>query len=93
MDVGTILQLTKDRLGFKSTGKDIYLIARIEGIISELEDEKGLVLDSNSSNHLMFVVDYVSWAYENKGKQEGMPRHIQYRLNNLMIKSGGATIV
>lgn len=92
METTTILQLVKDRLGIRSNLRDGYLLAIIEGIISELEDVQGLVLDSTSPNHLIFIVDYAAWRYENAGKQEGMPRHLQFRLHNLVIKKAGTVI-
>ncbi|MFD1899962.1 hypothetical protein GQR36_07625 [Enterococcus termitis] len=45
-------------------------------------------IDGTDNNHLMFVVDYAAWRYRSRG--EGvMPRNIQYRLHNLILKNGG----
>lgn len=87
------LTLVKARLGISSTIRDEYLIAIIEGVISELESVQGLVLDGANSYHLMFVVDLSTWRYENKDNMAGMPRHLQFRLHNLIIggDSSGAT--
>ena len=85
----TALNLVKARLGVSTSVRDEYLTAIIEGVISELENEKGLVLSDASPHHLMFVVDLSTWRYQNKGMMEGMPRHLQFRLHNLMISEGG----
>ena len=85
MNAETVLQLVKARLGISSTVRDTYLTAIIEGVITELEDAQGLVLDDANPYHLMFVVDYSTWRYQNRDSEGAMPRHLQFRLHNLMI--------
>ena len=85
MDTNTILQLVKERLGIRTNVRDAYLAAIVEGVVKELEDEKGLVLDDTNPYHLMFVVDYSTWRYQNRDSEGAMPRHLQFRLHNLMI--------
>lgn len=87
MNIEIILQLIKEVLGIRTDVRDIYITAIIKGIIKELEDEKGLNLDGSNDYHLLFVVDYVSWSYKNKDGA-GMPRHLQFRLHNLIIHAG-----
>ena len=95
MDASTVLELVKARLGISTTVRDTYLIAIIDGVIKELEDEKGIVLDSANPYHLMFVVDYSTWRYQSVNATEitstskvlPMPRHLQYRLHNLVINA------
>ena len=89
MNTETILGLVKAKLGISTTIRDTYLQAIIDGVIKELEDEKGLVLDSTNSYHLLFIVDYATWRYESKDKDGAMPRHLQFRLHNLVIHVGG----
>ena len=89
MDTTLILGLVKAKLGISTTVRDTYLQAIIDGVIKELEDEKGLVLDSTNSYHLLFIVDYATWRYESKDKDGAMPRHLQFRLHNLVIHVGG----
>lgn len=79
------LELVKARLGITTSVRDSYLEAIIDGVISQLENEQGLSLDLDSPYHLMFVVDFASWRYLNRDTHEGMPRHLQFRLHNLMI--------
>lgn len=88
MDANQILALVKARIGLMGTVRDTYLKAIIEGVINELEDEKGLSLDGDSPYHVMFVVDFATWRYQNRDSIGAMPRHLQYRLHNLMIHTG-----
>ena len=89
MDTATVLELVRARLGLTSAVRDTYLAAIIDGIIKELTDEKGLVLDGTNPYHLMFVVDFATWRYQNRDTMEAMPRHLQFRLHNLFISGGG----
>ena len=89
MDATTMVALVKERLGIKTAVRDTYLTAIVDGVVKELEEEKGLVLDGANPYHLMFVVDFATWRYQNRDSPEGMPRHLQYRLHNLMIHAGG----
>lgn len=91
MDTNIILSLVKARLGISSTTRDTYLTAIIKGVEKELEDEKGIILDSEDSNQLMFIVDYVTWRYQSRDSDTGMPRHIKFRLHNLMLHKAGDT--
>ena len=91
MDTTTILQLAKEKLGIKTAVRDTYIAAIVDGVVKELEDEKGLVLDGANPYHLIFVVDYVAWRYQSRDSDGAMPRHLQYRLHNLIIHSGGVT--
>ncbi|HBK0282129.1 TPA: hypothetical protein LEU18_002853 [Listeria monocytogenes] len=85
MDTDTILELVKAREGISSNVRDTYLLAIINGVIRELENEKSIALDEKDANHLMFIVDYTSWRYNNRDS-DNMPRHLQYRLHNLIIQ-------
>lgn len=91
MDTSTILQLVKARLGISTSVRDTYLKAIIDGIIKELEDEKGLALDGANPYHLMFVVDYATWRYQSRDEAGAMPRHLQFRLHNLIIHAGSGS--
>jgi len=89
MDSAAIVSLVKERLGIKTAVRDTYLTAIVDGILTELSDEKGLVLDGANPYHLMFVVDFATWRYQSRDESGAMPRHLQYRLHNLMIHTGG----
>ncbi|WP_088825662.1 MULTISPECIES: phage head-tail connector protein [Listeria] len=81
----SVLELVKAREGISTNIRDSYLTSIVKGVIRELQDEKGIALMENDPNHLMFVVDYASWRYNNRDV-ENMPRHLQYRLHNLIIQ-------
>jgi hypothetical protein len=91
MDTSTILLLVKERLGIRSAIRDTYLSAIIDGVIKELEDEKGIGLNSTNSYHLLFIVDYVTWRYQSRDSEGSLPRHLQFRLHNLIIHTGGGS--
>ena len=85
------LDLLKATLGYKSNVRDELLTIIVSGVITELTSEKGILLNFNNSSHLMFVVDLSAFRYENKGGN-AMPRNLEYRLRNLIIKFGGGSI-
>lgn len=89
MDLATVVDLVKDSLGIRTTVRDTLIAAIVDGVVKELEEEKGLVLDGANPYHLMFVVDYATWRYRSRDSDGAMPRHLQYRLNNLTIHDGG----
>lgn len=89
MDNETILNLVKARIGLRTEVRDEYLTHIISGIIEELEDIQGLSLDAENTYHLMFVVDYADWRYSNRDNHKGMPRHLQFRLHNMIIANVG----
>ena len=91
METATVVSLVKERLGIKTNVRDTYLTAIVDGVIRELEDEKGLVLDGANPYHLIFVVDFATWRYQSRDSDGAMPRHLQFRLHNLMIHAGGGS--
>lgn len=90
MDVNLILSLVKERLGIRTTVRDTYLATIVDSVVRELEDEKGITLRADNPNHLMFCVDLATWRYQSRDSDGGMPRHIQFRLHNLIISAGGS---
>lgn len=88
MDEAKILALVKARLGITTAVRDEYLAAIISGVLDELEHEKGIRLDPNDMNHVMFCVDLATWRYQSRDVPGDMPRHLQYRLHNLIISAG-----
>lgn len=83
-----ILGLVKATLGYKSSVRDELLKFIIKSVVYELEIQKRITLKYDNAEHLMFVVDYAVFRYENKGGSV-MPRNLEYRLRNLIIKFGG----
>lgn len=87
-----ILELLKARLGITTAVRDTYLAAIIKSVVTELTDEKGIVLDEENYNHLIFIIDYATWRYQSRDSDGAIPRHLQFRLHNLMIHNGGDAI-
>lgn len=90
--INSALELVKARKGMSTTVRDSYITKIVEGVVTELEQEKGLLLDSKNSYHMMFVVDFATWRYDNRGEVGGTPRHLQYRLHNLMLHVGSKNL-
>ncbi len=91
-DKTTVRDVVKERLGFKTTVRDTYLLAIVDGVIHELAEEKGLSIDLDNPYQFMFVVDYATWRYQNRDSDAGMPRHLQFRMHNLMIHVGSSSL-
>ena len=83
-----ILNLVKATLGYKSAVRDELLKVIVKSVIDELEIQKRITLKYDNSEHLMFIVDYSVFRYENKGGGT-IPRNLEYRLRNLIVKYGG----
>ena len=83
-----VLGLVKATLGYKSSVRDELLKVIIKSIIDELEIQKRISINFENAEHLMFIVDYSVSRYENKGGGT-IPRNLEYRLRNLMVKYGG----
>lgn len=93
----TALELLKIKLGISTTVRDKYLKAILDGVKQELKEVQGLNLDvENDNSHLMFIVDYAEFRYSSVGAntnqsvaatQPGLPRHLQWRLHNLIISN------
>ena len=84
-----ILGLVKATLGYKSSVRDELLKVIIKSVVDELEIQKRISINFENAEHIMFIVDYSCFRYENKGGSV-MPRNLEYRLRNLIIKFGGA---
>ncbi|ATC60424.1 hypothetical protein [Pseudolactococcus raffinolactis] len=87
-NIDKILSLVKATLGYKSSVRDELLKAIVKSVIDELEIQKRITLKYDNAEHLMFIVDYACFRYENKGAGT-LPRNLEYRLRNLIVKFGG----
>ena len=87
-NIDKILGLVKATLGYKSTVRDELLKVIVKSVIDELEIQKRITLKYDNAEHLMFIVDYAVFRYENKGAGT-LPRNLEYRLRNLIVKYGG----
>lgn len=99
--ITTALELTKARLGISSTIRDALLRNAVESVVEELESEKGVVVKYDSPLHLDFVKDYATYRYQSVNSTEtiftnntlSMPRHLQFRLHNLIVSQVGVSNV
>lgn len=83
--------LIKAKLGISTSVRDAYLFAIVDGLVHELKTIQGITLDAGNPAHLMFVVDYAEYRYANR-ENPVMPRHLQFRLHNLFINGGVASV-
>lgn len=85
VDKEQLLLMVKARLGISSAVRDEYLKRIIDGVIDELENEKGLALEGDTA--FMFIVDYAAWRYDSRGESGGLPDNLRWRLQNMMLHS------
>lgn len=85
VDIATALQLVKARLGISTDVRDAYLTSIIQSVVEELEEQQGIKIDNENIIHTMFIVDYATWRYQSRDSSGAMPRHLQWRLHNLII--------
>lgn len=88
MNAAQIVELVKARLGISTAIRDGYLTAIVNGVVRELTDEQNIELDADNNAHLMFCVDLATWRYQSRDSSGAMPRHLQFRLHNLIIHNG-----
>lgn len=89
MDTNQVLNIVKARLGISHDVRDTYITAIINGVIDDLEKQMGITLSPDNNEHIMFVADFVTWRYQSRDEAGGIPRHLQFRLHNLYVHSGG----
>lgn len=92
MNTATILTIVKARLGIVHTKRDVYLMNIIESVIDELSIQQKILLDSSNLIHQMFIVDLSVWRYQSRDNFEKMPRHLQFRLHNIIVSNKPAVI-
>lgn len=87
MDEDSILNLVKAVLGYRSAVRDELLKVIIKSVITELKDNENCTR-AKSDEQVMFIVDLAAFRYKHQGG-ETMPRNLEYRLRNLIIKYRG----
>ncbi|ALX50464.1 hypothetical protein [Lentibacillus amyloliquefaciens] len=87
--VSNAMEMVKARIGISTSVRDMYLQEIIRSVVTQLEQEQGLSLKSGNSYHLMFIVDFSVWRYQNVDESGAIPRHLQFRMHNLVITGGG----
>lgn len=88
-----VLNLVKAILGYRTNVRDTLLEKIIDSVVDELEKVKGVSFDFDNNEIVMYVVDMTVFRYQNLGGGT-MPRNLEYRLRNLIVKyRGGGSIV
>lgn len=86
--IDTVLKLVKATLGYSTDVRDMLLKKIIESVVDELEKNKGIVLDEKNNEQVMFICDLVVFRYKNQGASI-MPRNLEYRLRNIIVRYRG----
>lgn len=78
--IALALPLVKTRLNrlASDTTLDGYLESRLRGVQQEME-RAGIVLDAESPDDLMLLVDWAVWEYGNRDKTAGVPDCLRLR--------------
>lgn len=84
----TLLSLLKIDLGITHNLRDTLFNNLLDSARQEIE-RTGIVLDFNSVDDQMLVVDYAAWTYRNRGTDIGLSRNLQIRIKNRLIKKAG----
>lgn len=87
MEQTQILALLKAKLGISGTFRDEYLTHLILSVQDEIKKQKKIKLDTNRYDHMDFLIDYSAFRYDNRDNNILMPKHLQYRLHNLLIEN------
>lgn len=87
MEQTQILALLKAKLGISGTFRDEYLKHLILSVQDEIKKQKKIKIDTNRYDHMDFLIDYSAFRYDNRDNNILMPKHLQYRLHNLLIEN------
>ena len=87
MEQTQILALLKAKLGISGAFRDEYLNHLILSVQDEIKKQKKIKLDTNRYDHMDFLIDYSAFRYDNRDNNILMPKHLQYRLHNLLIEN------
>jgi len=80
-----VLNLVKVILGYRTNVRDMLLEKIIDSVVDELEKVKGVPFAFDNNEIVMYVVDIAVFRYQNMGGGT-MPRNLEYRLRNLIVK-------
>ena len=80
-----VLNLVKAILGYRTNVRDMLLEKIIDSVVDELEKVKGVSFDFENNEIAMYVVDMTVFRYQNMGGGT-VPRNLDYRLKNLIVK-------
>ena len=78
------IEILKSDLRILHDKSDEYLQNRIDAAKIEIERE-GIKIDESKIDHVLVIVDYAAWLYRKRTQNIDFPRHLRYRLNNILI--------
>lgn len=85
MDGNELLNLVKLNLQLKTNAFDTLISTQIEASKAMIERE-GIVLDLESVEDVMLVVNYSTYLYKKRfGEETSFPRHLRWALNNRLM--------
>lgn len=89
--IALALPLVKARLNRLAgdTTLDGYLESRLRGVQQEME-RTGIVLNAESPDDLMLLVDWTVWEYGNRDKAAAVPDWLRLRRRERWLNRGGA---
>lgn len=89
--IALALPLVKVRLNRLAgdTTLDGYLESRLRAVQQEME-RTGIVLNAESPDDLMLLVDWTVWEYGNRDKAAGVPDWLRLRRRERWLNRGGA---
>ncbi|MDA1690238.1 MULTISPECIES: hypothetical protein [Bacillus] len=83
-----LLDLLKLDLGITHDLRDAYFNNLIVSSQHELK-RMGIVLDFESIDDQMLIVDYAAWSYRKRQEDIPLSRNLQFRINNRVIQKAG----
>ena len=88
--IALALPLVKARLNrlASDTTLDGYLESRLRGVQQEME-RTGIVLNAESPDDLMLLVDWTVWEYGNRDQAAGVPDWLRLRRRERWLNRGG----
>lgn len=80
------LSLFKMDMGVSHNLRDTLFLSVLESCMKQIS-EKGITLDPTKNEDLMLLVDYALWQYRKRNEDIGMPRNLQLRIRNRVVKA------
>lgn len=84
------LSLFKLDMGITHDLRDTLFANLINSSAMELV-KMGIDFSSETVEDIQLVVDYSSWNYRKRQEDVGLPRNLQFRINNRVIQKAGAS--
>lgn len=80
-----VLFITKSKLGLTYIEEDSAVRFAIVAARQELTNTYGLTIDQTRADHVNILTDMAVYNYQIKDDKGALPRHLEFRINNLMF--------